>query len=64
MAERRKRRKWSDEEKCGILAQTKVVGVSVPQLVFEMNDRGPETDNLPPGINSPQTGKAHVPINT
>ncbi len=32
MAERRKRRKWSDEEKCGIVAQTKVPGVSVPQV--------------------------------
>ena len=32
MAERRKRRKWSAEEKCGIVAQTKVPGVSVPQV--------------------------------
>ena len=32
MAERRKRRKWSDEEKCRIVAQTKVPGVSVPQV--------------------------------
>jgi transposase len=32
MAERRKRRKWSDEEKCRIVAQTKVLGVSVPQV--------------------------------
>ena len=32
MAERRKRRKWSDEEKCRIVAQTKVPGVSVPQI--------------------------------
>ena len=32
MAERRKRRKWSAEEKCRIVAQTKVPGVSVPQV--------------------------------
>jgi transposase len=32
MAERRKRRKWSDEEKRRIVAQTKVPGVSVPQV--------------------------------
>ncbi|WP_417382907.1 transposase [Gimesia sp.] len=32
MIERRKRRKWSAEEKCRIVAQTKVSGVSVPQL--------------------------------
>lgn len=32
MAERRKRRKWTAEEKCGIVAQTKVPGVSVPQV--------------------------------
>jgi len=32
MAERRKRRKWSDEEKSRIVAQTKVPGVSVPEV--------------------------------
>lgn len=32
MAEKRKRRKWTAEEKCGIVAQTKVTGVSVPQV--------------------------------
>ena len=32
MAERRKRRKWSDDEKCRIVAQTKVPGVSVSQV--------------------------------
>lgn len=32
MAERRKRRKWSAEEKCRIIAQTKVPGVSVSQV--------------------------------
>lgn len=32
MTERRKRRKWSAEEKCTIVAQTKVPGVSVPQV--------------------------------
>ena len=32
MAERRKRRKWSDDEKRRIIAQTKVPGVSVPEV--------------------------------
>ena len=32
MTERRKRRKWSAEEKCRIVSQTKVPGVSVPQV--------------------------------
>ncbi len=32
MAERRKRRKWSDEEKSRIVAQTKAPGVSVPEV--------------------------------
>ena len=32
MTERRTRRKWSDEEKNRIVAQTKVSGVSVPQV--------------------------------
>lgn len=32
MAEKRKRRKWSDDEKRRIIAQTKVPGVSVPEV--------------------------------
>ena len=32
MADRRKRRKWSDEEKARIIAQTRVPGVSVPEV--------------------------------
>lgn len=32
MADRRKRRKWSDEEKARIVAQTRVPGVSVPEV--------------------------------
>jgi len=32
MTERRKRRKWSDEEKCRIVSQTRVPGTSVPQV--------------------------------
>lgn len=32
MAEKRKRRKWSVDEKCRIVAQSKVPGVSVPQV--------------------------------
>lgn len=32
MAERRKRRKWSDQEKVRIIAQTRVPGVSVPEV--------------------------------
>ncbi len=32
MTERRKRRKWSDEEKIRIVAQTKVPSVSIPEV--------------------------------
>jgi transposase len=32
MAERRKRRKWSDQEKVRIIAQTRVPSVSVPEV--------------------------------
>lgn len=32
MTDRRKRRKWSDDEKRRIIAQTKVPGVSVPEV--------------------------------
>ena len=32
MADKRKRRKWSDVEKCRIVAQTRVPGVSVPEV--------------------------------
>jgi len=40
MTERRKRRKWSDEEKSRIVAQTKVPGVSVPQVArrYDVNN--------------------------
>lgn len=40
MAERRKRRKWSTEEKRRIVAQTKVPGVSVPQVArrYDVNN--------------------------
>jgi len=40
MAERRKRRKWSAEEKRRIVAQTKVHGVSVPQVArrYDVNN--------------------------
>ena len=40
MTERRKRRKWSVEEKRGIVAQTKVPGVSVPQVArrYDVNN--------------------------
>jgi transposase len=40
MAERRKRRKWSTEEKSRIVAQTKVPGVSVPQVArrYDVNN--------------------------
>jgi hypothetical protein len=35
MADRRKISKWSDEEKCRIVAQTKMLGVSVPQVPLQ-----------------------------
>ena len=40
MVERRKRRKWSDEEKRKIVAQTKVPGVSVSQVArrYDVNN--------------------------
>ncbi len=40
MAERHKRRKWSDEKKRRIVAQTKVPGVSVPQVArrYDVNN--------------------------
>ncbi len=40
MTERRKRRKWSVEEKRGIVAQTKVPGVSIPQVArrYDVNN--------------------------
>lgn len=63
MAERRKRRKWSDDEKIRIVAQTKVPGVSVPEVAhrYDMNTnmifkwiRDPrynsDTDNEPEGL--------------
>ena len=39
MAERRKRRKWSDAEKIRIVAQTRVPGVSVPEVAhrYDLN---------------------------
>jgi len=39
MADRRKRRKWSDEEKARIIAQTRVPGVSVPEVAhrYDLN---------------------------
>lgn len=39
MTDRRKRRKWSDEEKIRIVAQTRVPGVSVPEVAhrYDLN---------------------------
>ncbi len=39
MGKRRKRRKWSDDEKCMICAQTVVAGVSVAQVArrYDLN---------------------------
>ena len=64
MTERRKRRKWSLEEKCRIVAQTKVPGVSVPQVAqrYDVNANmifkwvrdpryGSAIDNAPEAIN-------------
>jgi len=64
MTERRKRRKWSAEEKHRIVAQTKVPGVSVPQVAqrYDVNANmifkwvrdpryGSTIDNEPEAVN-------------